>query len=632
MRLILLFVIIVSSITVKAQSNYAFSEISDELLENANAVVRDNYTLIELKDLDEMVITEKKVITVLNRFGDKLLDTYVYYDDSSKVLSLSALILDANGKEIVKKKYSDFLDVSAVSGGQMYTDNRVKYLDYTPLSYPYTVVFNYKLKEKSTAFIKSWYPVDSYYLSVEENKYEFINHTASKHKFKSLNTDFLDFTISEENNGLIFSSEKLKAIKREERSPSFNEIFPKVLVAINDFSIKGKKGNSKNWTDFGIWQYNDLLTGRDNLKEKTVEEVKQLLEGVNDKKEKVKRVYRYMQDRTRYVGVQLGIGGWQPINADEVDRVKYGDCKGLTNYTKALLKSQGLESYYTIVYAGDKRNIDKQFSSMQGNHVILNVPLENEEVWLECTSQTKPFNFLGDFTADRDVLVVTPNGGEIKRTPTYGEEINTLTTKAKVLINSEGKVESKVVLNSKGLQYDNRTYIIPLSEDKKELVYLDRWDYLNGLKLNSIHIVENKDSIELTEDISLSIDNYITQVGDKLMVQLNMFNRVTSIPMNYENRRLPFKISMSYKDIDEYSYQIPDGMKVTSLPEEVEIMSDFGYYRMSVYKTKEEKIVYKREMVMKEGVFPKEKYDEYRGFLKKIKKKDKLKILIEKSK
>src|SRR3546814_15272406 len=82
--------------------------------------------------------------------------------------------------------------------------------------------------------------------------------------------------------------------------------------------------------------------------------------------------------------------------AEEVDRLSYGDCKGLANYTQALLEVVGIPSVYTEVNAGDhQRSYLPDFASFgQGNHIILCVPLDGDTTWLECTSKETPFGYL----------------------------------------------------------------------------------------------------------------------------------------------------------------------------------------------------------------------------------------------
>src|SRR5690625_198168 len=89
---------------------------------------------------------------------------------------------------------------------------------------------------------------------------------------------------------------------------------------------------------------------------------------------KTRKIYQYIQDKVRNVSVQIGIGGWKPMPAMEVDKLSYGDCKALTNYTKVLLDALGIPSYYTVLYA-DSNTIDihEDFVSFQGNHVILGI-------------------------------------------------------------------------------------------------------------------------------------------------------------------------------------------------------------------------------------------------------------------
>jgi len=77
--------------------------------------------------------------------------------------------------------------------------------------------------------------------------------------------------------------------------------------------------------------------------------------------------------------------------------VKYGDCKGLSNYTHAILKTVDVASYYTVIQAGSQKvDFDSDFAAMQGNHAILAIPYKNQYYWIDCTSQTHPFGFVGD--------------------------------------------------------------------------------------------------------------------------------------------------------------------------------------------------------------------------------------------
>ena len=156
-------------------------------------------------------------------------------------------------------------------------------------------------------------------------------------------------------------------------------------------------------------------------------------------REFVGEVYSHMQAKTRYVSIQLGIGGFQSLPASLVDEKGYGDCKALTTYMKSMLDSKGINSNYILVRAGsDVPDVKKEFPSNQFNHVFLGIPTEQDTILIECTSQASPVDYIGTFTDDRNVLWVEKGGSKIIRTPTYSEDDNKIIKEATVFIDEEG--------------------------------------------------------------------------------------------------------------------------------------------------------------------------------------------------
>ncbi|WP_223269210.1 MULTISPECIES: DUF3857 domain-containing protein [unclassified Polaribacter] len=327
---------------------YAAFLIPADLKEDANAVVRNNSREITIEAVNSMVVYNREVVTVLNKLGNSDAIISARYNNDTKITKLSAYIYDAFGNEIKKYKARDFLDVSAVSGGTLYSDARVKYIEYTPIGYPYTLVFESEYKTATTGFIPWWFPVNGYYVSVEKSTYKINNPTGIAWRKKE--TNFTDFNIEKKDSdtGLQYVLKNQKAFEYEHSARSPRDILPKVKVALNTFYLKGVYGEATNWQEFGQWMHTALIEGRDIINEATKTKIVDLVKDAKSPIEKAKIVYQFMQNKTRYISVQVGIGGWEPITANQVDKVGYGDCKGLTNYTKALLEVVGVTSYYTL--------------------------------------------------------------------------------------------------------------------------------------------------------------------------------------------------------------------------------------------------------------------------------------------
>ena len=624
-----LFLIIIS--TSFAQENLKTSfTIPANLIQNANAVIRSSDVQINLKSSSEMSVLENRIVTILNKEGDDAINAYVHYDNNVKIKDLEVIVYNAAGAQIKKIKKNDFKDVSAVDGGTLYSDSRVKYLEYTPIAYPYTMEFICETQTSNTAFIQSFRPINEYFLSIEKSTYQISFPNDLTIRTKQKNFESFDLK-KEELDGIIkYEVKNIQPIKPEKYAPAFFGIAPKVLVTSNQFTLEGVHTQVENWDDFGKWMYHDLIKSTHDLPANTISMVQELVKDEPNDIAKAKIIYKYVQDKVRYISVQVGIGGWKPFNASEVDRLGYGDCKALTNYTMSLLKAAGIQSNYTVVYAGkSQRSLEEDFSAMQGNHVILNIPQEdNEDIWLECTSQKLPFGFIGDFTDDRDVLVITPEGGKIQHTKKYKVEDNIQTIKGNYSVSNDGALEVDVLVNSKGIQYDDKYWLETETERDLDTHYKKRWRYINDISIKNMVIENNKNDIEFIEDINFKATNYTKIIGNRMLLTINALNRNTHVPDRYRNRKFPLNVKRGFMDVDEVEIEIPSEYKIESLPNNSDIKNKFGHYKTEIVVKGENTLIYKREFVINDGEFPKEDYKDFRGFYKEVAKQDNSKVAL----
>ncbi|NNE30868.1 MAG: DUF3857 domain-containing protein [Winogradskyella sp.] len=628
LKLAISFVLVCVSLLSFSQtdSQYISLLIPDELKSKANAVVRYESQIVEILDYNEINIKTRRIVTVFNKYGENRVNAIERYDGNKKIIAINARVFNEFGKEIRKFKERDFVDVSAVSDFSIYEDDRIKYMDYTPLKYPYTVEYTSEVTTSTTAFFPDWTPIDSYFVGIEHSEYQIINTLGVELKTKKKN--FQDFNIEEVSTNH-FIAKNIEGLKYEVYTPDLFEIVPRFKVALKRFNMMGVDGYNDDWKTFGKWMYDKLLINTDIIPQSTIDKVKDLTVGVDDKVERAKIVYNFMQERTRYISIQVGIGGWKPMLANDVDRLGYGDCKGLTNYTKALLEAVDVPSYYTVVYGGSGiRSLDADFSSIQGNHVILCVPNEEERIFLECTSQTNPFGFTAGFTDDRDVLLVKPEGGEIVHTKIYEADDSVQNTIAKVVLDDNGGIDAEVSIETTGFQYNLHKGIENKTERDQQLHYKDYWDNINNISIDAIKIENDKDRVVYKESVELSCNNYASKAGNRLILQPNLFSKVSNLPPRYPSRNLDFKIDRAFKDVDEFIIEYPATLKVEAMSTGEELTTKFGSYQFKIEVLGGNKIKYTRTYMLNKGHYEKSDYEAFRTFSKKIVKNDKTKIVL----
>jgi transglutaminase-like putative cysteine protease len=615
------------------KSDYSTLTISDSLKENANAIVRLNQIDIVIASQRSMNVKTKRVVTVLNEKGQSSVDAFEGYDKRERVENIQATVLDAFGNEIKKIKRKDFKDQSSVDGGTLFSDGRVVYLDYTPIQYPYTIVYESDIETSTTAFVPQWLPLNDYFLSVEKSV---LNVSFPENLgFRKRELNFSNLKIKktiETSTQLSYTATNILAQKYEDYSPNISRIFPRVMMGLEFFNLEGVDGNAKTWKEFGKWWSDKILTGTEELPEETKVKIKALVGDEKDPIKKAKLIYKYVQEKSRYVAISEGIGGWKPMPVKDVDRLGYGDCKALSNYTKALLNAVDVPSYYTKLYgSSDKQNIESDFVSQQGNHIILTIPNGNDYVFLECTSQDDPFGYQANFTDDRDVLVIKPDGGEIIRTKNYENKDNAQISKGIYSLDENGKFSGKISMVSEGSQYGQKARVEKMQPTDREEYYKDFWDNISNLKINKAFFSNDKEKVSFSENMEISAENYGKISNGKLIFAVNAFDQYTGSVKRIRNRKNPFEIQRGSVDIDEIEIALPANFSIEFLPGNVEINGKFGEYKTEIVKKDNNNIIYKRKFFLKKGLYTNKEYDEFRIFMEQISRNDNAKIILTKS-
>src|SRR6185312_11234634 len=160
----------------------------------------------------------------------------------------------------------------------------------------------------------------------------------------------------------------------------------------------------ESWEQVGSWYYG-LQHDRAAVTPAIKAKAQELTRGLNDQQAKIKALYQFVSLNFRYIGLDFGIGRYQPHAADDVLANKYGDCKDKHTLLAALLAASGIPAYPVLISA--RRQVDTAVPSPgQFDHLITAVPLGKETLFLDTTPEVAPLGVLLPPLRNKKALLV----------------------------------------------------------------------------------------------------------------------------------------------------------------------------------------------------------------------------------
>ena len=577
-----------------------------ELVSTKTAITVEGNTVIENVD---------HTIKINNRDGDDYTQIKISYDKGEDFSGLEAYILDKNGKVVKKLRKKDIVRMYGSGEDALFQDTYVVSFQLTYDEYPYTLFYSYKLKSENPLGIANWMPL------ISDGEVPTLKATLQvtipknyKMAYRSNKTDTLIKTQVKNGTEYTWKAHYTKILGDETESfaPPLTPFVPYVVVVPLHFKYYGN-GSMKSWKAYGNWQ-DSVLQTLNKLPPNEQFKIDRLLKGVKGKINKIKVLYHYLQDETRYVNVVIKTGRMIPYPASYVANNKYGDCKALANYMKSMLDYAGIKSYCANIYAGRNiQKVDTTFPSPQFNHEIVYIPDSAKPIWLDCTVKTA-FGWVGPFIQGRYAMVVQKNDSRLIHTPSLSPKQVENFRKINVSYNLSGDA----FLNFKNTYRGTMYQLVNALENSVDPMYKQRYikKYLvdDGIELlsDSIHQI-NRDSADIQFYYSGRSGQVYNQYGNNVLVANIPFG-VPDIE-NPKDRKLPLQINYPIYEVDSIQYEIPQGYKLDGIVKDTVLTTQFGKYSHQSYK-RESTVYVTNRLLIYRGNYPLKVYSKFYNFLK----------------
>jgi hypothetical protein len=193
----------------------------------------------------------------------------------------------------------------------------------------------------------------------------------------------------------------------ESLAPSPRETGP--LVRISTY---------RDWNQFAAWWW-DLIRKQTTITPPIRARVQQLVQGVDDPEEKLRRIYEFVTNQVRYKAWEFGVHGYKPYSVDAIYARLHGDCKDKAILMNAMLSEVGIEAYPVLIEADERRERDDLSLPLveHFNHCISYVPAQKgmPARFLDGTAEYHPLGVLPEMDYGAEVLVVRGHEGQTQR-------------------------------------------------------------------------------------------------------------------------------------------------------------------------------------------------------------------------
>ena len=312
----------------------------------------------------------------------------------------------------------------------------------------------------------------------------------------------------------------------------------------------------------------------------------------------------------------------------------YGDAWDINRLFVALARAAGFDASVVLLAERSSQFFHKNLRDPDElNAQVVVVRLGREEIYLDPASACSPFGLLSWDQTGVTGLRLEKEGGVFAQSPAPKSSDAVTERRAQLTLDMQGTLAGKVQVLFHG-QEALRKRLDALDEDgiqrREELEEeIESW-LPTGAKVE-IERAQNWESSEepLQVEFSLELPNFAIATGRRLLLPVGIFQMSEKHPRVYVKRVHPVYFRYPWQEKDEITLTLPPGFQVEGTPPEHMVPTQFSRYESSC-EEQENRLLFRRLLVMNGVFFKKEYYPVLRRFFTEVKVGDEQNVVLEK--
>lgn len=402
------------------------------------------------------------------------------------------------------------------------------------------------------------------------------------------------------------------------------------MPSLSDFGELLVIGSIPSWEYVNKW-YLDLATTKAKSDLETKEVISEILPNIKgmSKLEIVKKIYNYIVENIRYSSVSFRQSGIVPQKASDVISSKIGDCKDVSTLFVALCKEVGIDANWVLVSTRNYGRNSLPLPSIDFNHCIATVTIDNKKYYVELTTDLNPFGTICFDLKDATILEIKNEKSETQSLNPKDRNLNNIYRKSSVNFKDGETLVNRVeTIKTGGCGAITRSTFRNLSKDEqwKEMSSFISDNYTKT-KLKKLEfgpdLMNTEDSVKYLYEYEAP--DFSIKIMDLSAFKLPITDGQKPMDaISIEDRKFPFdlyKYTVADGEFEEVEVVIPDDRTLVEIPKNIKLENEFLNYKID-FSLKGNILKINREFLIKNDNILPNKFLEFKKIMESIIKSD----------